>query len=236
MERELLLEKYLMNELNEAELLQFKALVESDEDFKDEVEIRSVLYGDYKTEIKKELLKNRPSDAQEKRPAKIRQLFRPLASIAALLLLGIVGILFFQLNNNTADLKNLTSQYLDEPLPSVSFIREGTAEAVLIAYQNREYDFATQLFEKIENPANQLCLYAGLSYLYKNPRESQKAIGNFQKVIQPPNNYTNRALWYISLSHLDLNQKEEAKKYLSQIKETSTNYKKATKLLAKINQ
>lgn len=239
MERELLLEKYLMNELNEAEWLQFKALVESDQDFKDEVEIRSVLYADYKTEIKKELLKNRPLELKEKEPTKIRQLFKPLISIAALVLLGIVGLLVFQLNNTTS-LKNLTSQYLAEPLPNITVLmgddnkNKLQAEAVLLAYQNKEYDFATQLFEKMENPANQLCFYAGLSYLYKKPRESQKAIVNFEKVIQSPNNFTEEALWYISLCYLDINQTEEAKKYLSQIKETSTNYQQAAKLLKKI--
>lgn len=240
MDRELLLEKYLMNELNDAEWHQLKTLIESDEDFKDEVEIRSVLFADYKTDLKKELLKNRPSLTLNGKP-KVRTLVRPVLSIAAVLLLGIMGLLLFQLNNST-DLSTLTSQYVNKTPPSPTIIRGANEsdnlnlKAAIEAYQNTQYDIAAGFFEKIEQPGNLEYFYLGLSYLYQTPRKTAKAIQSFEKVIETPNNYTEDAMWYISLSNLLQNDNAEARNYLNQIKKTSANYESATRLLKKINQ
>ncbi len=239
MDREFLLEQYLMNELNDAEWHQFKTLIESDEDFKDEVEIRSILFADYKTDLKKELLKNRPV-VDEAKP-KIRTLLRPIFGIAALLLFGVLGLLLFQLNDSV-DLNTLTSQYISEAPPSPTTLmgeheRDNlNLKAAIEAYQNEQYDIAAGFFEKIEQPGNLEYFYLGLSYLYQNPRKNKKAIENFEKVIESPNNFTEDALWYISLSHLLQDNKIEARNYLNQIKKTSANYNNANRLLKKINQ
>jgi len=239
MDRELLLEKYLMNELNDAEWHQFKTLLESDEDFKDEVEIRSILYADYKTDLKKELLKNRPAFTGLKKP-KIRHMYRRVLSIAAIVLIGIAGLMLYQINSST-DFKNLAVEYLNEQPPGPTILMGPTdsdnqfRKAAIEAYQNEQYSEAAHFFEKIEQPGNLEYFYLGLSYLYQNPRVTQKAIENFKEVIETPNNFTEEALWYISLSYVLQNEKVEARNYLSQIKKTSTNYENATVLLKKIN-
>jgi len=240
MDRELLLEKYLMHELNDVEWHQFKTLLESDEDFKDEVEIRSVMYADYKTDLKKELLKNKPAlNASKNQVTKVRQLLKPVLSIAAVMVLGIAGLLLFQLSDNH-NLNTLTSQYINETPPSPTILMGNGdnqyLKAANEAYQNTQYKEAAQLFEKIKQPGNLEYFYLGLSYLYQNPRVTKKAIQNFEKVIEIPNNYTEEALWYIGLSHLLQNDKVEARSYLNQIKKTSTNYENANQLLKKINQ
>lgn len=242
MDRELLLEKYLMKDLNDAEWHQFKTMLDSDEDFKDEVEIRSVLYADYKTDLKKELLENRAKlKASVHQVSKVRKLLIPALSIAAIMVLGIASLFLFQLSNNK-DLNTLTSEYINElpPSPTILMGKNERDNQYLMAaneaYQNSQYIEAASFFEKIEQPGSLEHFYLGLSYLYQTPRLTQKAIQNFEKVIEIPNNFTEEALWYIGLSHLLQNDKAAARSYLIQIKRNSTNYENAAHLLKKITQ
>lgn len=242
MDKEILLEKYLMNELSDADTKQLQKLVETDEEFKEELEIRSVLLADYKTDIKKELVKNLPrAKTQVDNPsAKIRNLIRPVLSIAAILVLGLLGLWFFQ--NNKPNAIQLAIQSLNEQPPSITVLMDENTEtdtnwnAAVEAYQKQAYKIAAALFEKNSRKTAEYNFYLGLSYLNQKPPVIEKAIQPLKNVVETDSKFAEEANWYLSLAYVIENNYEDAQKYLEQIPAQSGYYAKAQKMLESISQ
>jgi len=242
MDREILLEKYLMNELSDAETKQLQKLIKTDEEFKEELEIRSVLLADYKTDIKKELVKNlAQAKTQVNTPStKIRSLIRPVLSIAAILVLGLFGLWFFQ--NNQLDARQLAIQSLNEQPPSITVLMDKNIEtdtnwnAAVEAYQKQAYKIAATLFEKSSRNTAEHNFYLGLSYINQKPPVIAKAIQPLKNVVETNSKFAEEANWYLSLAYVMENNYEDAQKYLEQIPAQSGYYAKAQKMLESINQ
>lgn len=248
MDREILLEKYLMNELSDEEAKQLKKIIETDEAFKEEVEIRSVLYADYKTDIKKELIKNLATTKaaipqlpeQSTSSTKIYKLLRPVLSIAAILAIGIMGLWFFQ--NNQPNISQLAMESLKEQPPGITVLMDENTNtdanwnAAVEAYQKKEYKIAATLLEQSVTKTSKHNFYLGLSYLHQQPIIAEKAIEYLKKVVETNSQFTEEANWYLSLAYAINNNAAEAQKYLEQIPNESGYYAKAQKMLESINQ
>ncbi len=232
-----LIEKYLYKELSEAEIQEFEQRMESDTDFADEVELRSVIFAKAKSDFKQQL-KAAHQKAQEnpatKPSAKITPLYY-LKRIAAVLILGVLAFLLYDklTKPNQADLVN---NYIAEThtAPTTLMGENDNAaawKAAKNAYQKGEYETTASEIEKITSPEPEQQFYLALAHLYN--KNYDKSIAQFESIIQQNNiNYAPSSKWYISLAYLKNNQAEQAKKYLQQIvKDKSWKHQEAQKLL-----
>jgi len=225
-----LIEKYLYKELSEAEMQEFEQRLDSDAEFADEVQLRSVIFAKTKSDFKQQL-KAAHQKAQEnpipKSSAKRTPLYY-LKRIAAVLILGVIAFLL----SRPPSVDDYITQIHDAPSTSKGENDDAAAwKAAKDAYQKSDYKATAREIEKIKSPKTEQQFYLALAHLYNENYD--KSITQFESIIQKNNvNYAPSSRWYISLAHLKNNQKEQAKKYLQQIvKDKSWNYKKARKLL-----
>lgn len=243
MEKEILLEKYLMNELTDEELLQLQKLVDNDEEFKEELEIRSVLFADYKTDVKQELIKNIPSAKKQTvtLSTKIYKLVRPALSIAAILVLGLLGLWFFQ-KNNQPNYQQVAMQSLNEAPPGIIVLMDENTNTdtnwneAVEAYQKKEYKIAAPLFEKSTSKTDERNFYLSLSYLHQNTPIAEKAIPLLTNIIETNSKFAEEANWYLGLAYLLENNPAQSQLFLKKIPRQSGYYKDAKKVLEQISQ
>lgn len=244
-----LIEKYLYKELSEAEIQEFEQRMESDTDFADEVELRSVIFAKTKYDFKQELKAARESASSDSKPDYLKW-------IVGLLILGIIAFLLYQhyfverpIKPPTIN-KDSTKDHIADanghgtyvggliaqkhPAPPTFAGENDDAEAwkaAKNAYKNGAYETTVREIEKITSPDTEQQFYLALAHLYDEKYD--KSITQFGPIIEQNNiNYSPTSKWYVSLAHLKNNQAEQAKEYLQQIvNDKSWKYKEAQKLL-----
>jgi len=232
-DKDILIEKYLYEDLSEVELQEFEQRLDSDTDFADEVQLRSVIFAKTKSDFKQQL-KAAHQKAQENPTPKIRPLYY-LKRIAAVLILGVLAFVLYRSagSSDTADMVALhITQTHDAPTTLMGENDEAAAwKAAKDAYQKGNYEATIREIEKIKSPKTEQQFYLGLAYLYN--KNYDKSTAQFESVIQQNNiNYSSTSKWYISLAYLKNKQLEVAKTYLQQIvKDKSWKQKEAQKLL-----
>ena len=235
-----LIEKYLYKELSEAEVQEFEQRMESDTDFADEVELRSVIFAKTKSDFKQQL-KAAHQKAEENpiiRPiVKLTPLYY-LKRIAAVLILGVFVFLLYRStgSSDTADMVTLhIAQTHTAPTTLLGENDNAVAwKAAKNAYQKGDYKATATEIEKITSPDTEQQFYLALAYLYN--KNYDKSIAKFESIIQQNNiNYSPTSKWYVSLAYLKNNQAAAAKKYLQEIvKDKSWKYQEAQNLLNKL--
>jgi len=231
-----LIEKYLYEELSEVEMQAFEQRLDSDAEFADEVQLRSVLFAKTKSDFKQQL-KVAHQKAQEnpgsKPPAKITPLYY-IKRIAAVLILGVFAFLLYH-SLGSSGATNLVDNHIAQTHDAPATLmgdNDNTAawKAARNAYRKGDYEVSIREIEKIAPLNNEQQFYLGLAYLYNGNYD--KSITQFEPIIQQNNiDYSPTSSWYISLAYLKNNQPEQAKKYLQQIQEGTWKYKEAQKLL-----
>lgn len=169
----------------------------------------------FNTELKQRL---QDEDQRMNRSLSIRRL-RYLSGIAAALMIGLISYIF--INRISPDPLKLYAEYY-QPYPNIHkpLTRlEDKSDDPYFLYETGKYpDAITVLNTLLEaNPADEAALfYTGI--IHMELRDFEKAAAQFAKLLaQQHGSYSRPALWYISLSYLQLEQTEKATEYLQQL-------------------
>lgn len=243
-----LIERYLNKELREAELNEFRDLLEKNPELKKEIE----LYAEINKALKeKDIMKFRmeleslhENSRKEFYRSKIMTLIKQrqyvitsvAASIVVLLIIG--GMLLFKGSSQDNKDDVFTSYY--QPEEAVTIVRSGetsdnmTLKNAMMEYQGENYENAIKLFS--QKPDNNLArFYMGLSYLEIG--KIDKAIDLFTSIIDHQENlFVEQAKWYLGLSYLKMDKTRQAEKVFKGIVNSDNIYKEdAKKILKNLN-
>ncbi len=102
------------------------------------------------------------------------------------------------------------------------------------AYDQKQFEEAEQLFNRIDNKDVNILFYLGNCYIATN--QPDKALPLFEVVKNDYNVFDEQAEWYIAVSYLKLEEREKAKETLNKIAASESSYKtKALLILEKLN-
>lgn len=151
----------------------------------------------------------------------------------------VLSVLFLTKNlNNSPD--KLYARYYKPADISMSFRSSGSVlnndlRSAMSLYDNRKYNEAINLFEKIlKEDASRvgLNLYSGISHM--EIKQYAEANASFKKVIdQKANAFVESATWYLGLCYLKTNDKDKAKEIFAGIANSGGYYKKDAKNILK---
>lgn len=235
MNREKLIEKYILNKLTTEEKAVFEELLKKDTDFKNEVKLHSNL----KEVIKKEdalNFRNLISDIEDNNTIKKRSYTKWLvaASIAVLF-----GLTYFLTENNKTSTNNLFTDYFEPYRNVIQPIERGNSQQdektiSFTAYENGEYEKAIELFTKLyTNTKESYYLFYKANALLKLEKAND-AVPLLLEHLKTKDTLTEKSQWYLALAYLKLNNKVEAKKVLKKvIADGKYKTKEASELLKK---
>jgi len=239
MDKERLFNKYLHGELGESEFNEFKAQLDTNVELRQELRIHEVMFEDRVKRIKNQLKSGTSTEKVHQlsnHSSNSIQWIRRLAAIF-IIALGALFVMKFFLNQ-PVEYKDLVSQYVSEKHlpPSVSMGENSDMDywqLAIEAYRNGEFEIAKDQLQKIETPTDEQKLYYGLSHMYAKTPEYTKALSILEMINENGDSIAqDEALWYSSLLHLVLNDKEKAKLGLKKIvNNQSWRFKDAEKLL-----
>ena len=118
---------------------------------------------------------------------------------------------------------------------NASFVERGSVvkelKAAQEAFNNKKYEEAVTLFEKIlvEYKRPEIEFYYGISLLEIDKTNEAEII--FKSLKNGKSVYNQKAIWYLALSKLKLNDFEACKSYLNEISKESEDFEKAQELL-----
>jgi len=239
MEKEILFKKYLHGELSEVEFAEFKTQLDSSEELRQELRIHEVMYDEradrIKEKLRSEISQKNVNHPNSKKVSSI-QWIRRLAAIFVLAFAAIFAMKFF-VNNEVKNI-DLANHYISEKHlpPSVKMgdnSKTDPWQLAIEAYRKGEYEIARDQLQLIENPTDEQSLYFGLSHMYGESPEYSKALSIMEMLNESEDSIAHEeALWYSSLLHLILDDKEKAKDGFHKIiSQKSWRFEEAEKLL-----
>jgi len=236
MNKETLIEKYLLDDLNKEEQSLLNKWVEEDPEFREELEARSILFASQRADWKKEMIEVKNQHAAKSSKAG--------NSFLRYLLIGfIIGalatLLWFMLKPNQPTNTNaMVKKHLEEPYvgpaiamgPSESNIWEEAKNA----YNQSDFESAIEEINKIENEENpEYKFYSALSHLYMDKPDASKAMLKLKYLTENENAFTEESHWFLALAYLKLKEDKLAKQTLNIIVEN--NFWKATEAKELLN-
>ena len=251
-QRRILLNNYLDRDLSDNEAADFAQLVETDEEFAEEVELVIIMNATYNTEKKKhwqELLAKQQSNATPVnssakvhaiKPARNRILLR----VAAVLFIGILSFVIYLNLNNSSTVPSIVQTELSSPYPAPVILMdsgstlETNRKAAIKAYQEQKYNLTIPLLETLitQQPENgEIHFYLALSHLYDASENYPRMFELFEKSQQLDPSFTEKVNWYKSLILIRQGKTNEATGLLKGIvQKKSWKYKSAKTLLGEI--
>ena len=236
-----LIEKYLSEELTPAEQLQFESLKQTDADFAEEVQMAAIVNADFNVQQKKHwksLLEKQNTLAKD---TPIRQLaprkksYNWIRSIAAVFVLGL-GLAMAWMFFSSPDMDTLASEQLVNIYKSPTVTMDGAKidshwKNAINAYQDGRFSIAVAAIEKSmeKTPENldEKHFYLGLSYMYEEVPDYQKAVTHLLKSkTMNAQRFAPQANWFLSLAYLKQGKTTKAKVLLQHIVDTN-GWKKA---------
>lgn len=242
-----LIEKYLNEELSANERSEFEQLQKSDADFAEEVQAAVVINADFniKQKMRWQGLLNEQGNETPVRRLAPRRSISWIRSIAAVFVLGI-GLSLAWLMFSSPDVSSLADNELMEiHVKPESFMNnqnvDSNWENAIAAYEEGQFSIAVAAIEKsIEKNTEKLdqkYFYLGLSYLYEDVPNYDKAISHLakSKKLNSSSLFAPKANWFMALAYLKQGKIKEAKALL-QILIDANIWKKeeATALLNKL--
>ena len=226
-----LIEKYLNEELNAKELQQFEQLQKTDSDFAEEVQVAVAINADFNVQQKlrwQSLLEEQGSS----RATPVRQLtprkssINWIRSIAAVFILGL-GLSMAWMLFSSPEMGELADAQLINVYnaPTVTMDTEeidSNWKNAIDAYKDGNFSVAVAAIEssieKNEERIDEKHFYLGLSYLYEDVPNLDKAITHLakSKEMNAPI-YAAQANWFMSLAYLKQGNKESAKALLQEV-------------------
>ncbi len=222
MEREMLLEKYIQGELTEKELLEFDALLNSDADFKGEVEFHTDLKRVAEAEDDddfREILSDFEAEARTEKPIERRFPTKWLVAASIALLAGLTYFFTMDLSVSTQD---LYAQNF-EPYRNVvhPVVRGEDAQdkktKAFAAYQIGKYEEALPLFTELyTTEKTPYYLFYRANALIQLNRAAE-AVPLLQEHLKTNDTLIKNSPWYLAMAYLQLDDKENAKKMLQEV-------------------
>lgn len=250
-----LIERYLDDELSEEELVMFSEKLDQDPNFnKLYFEMDQLLEGirrsakestvdeklaklEMALPVRKKIIKN---DSETPIINLWSIVMRNRIAVAAMLSLLIVSALVLTNINNGSSPETLFVEYY-QPFENQAGAKRSISDKekldyAMMEYDKGNYDEAIEIFEEIEIKDEnriQIWMYGGITYLELDKVE--KAIENFQNIIQTDSEYELEAKWYLSMCYLKTGEKAQAKPLLEEIKESGHgNFVEATDILIEL--
>ena len=155
------------------------------------------------------------------------------ASIAAVI--GMFG--YFTIHNKTVSNQELYAMYFTPHrnivVPIVRSETKTTQKTTAFQkYETGKYTEAITLFNQLTTKdsidTNTLNFYKGNAYL--ELKKPEKAIISFLKITNSDTNWQEERLWYLALASLNIDKKEDAKKYLTLLKSNNSKGFKANEI------
>lgn len=236
-DKDTFIDQFFNKELNQQELEEFQQMLDTDEEFRGEVQLRmalqkAVAQKEATERIQKDAIKRRlkelstesaQSAVDEKKPeAKVRNIGRWLTAIAAIGILLIIGYIGF--NDAQSGGQNLTADFYNnnyapydaditlKSIPSNTLIAELDK-----AYKSKDYNASISLTDSILNEIPQdaeILLIKGIALLEKDRLDEALAI--FDSISNDL--YKDEVNWYAAMVLLKQNKVTDAKLRLQQIK------------------
>jgi tetratricopeptide (TPR) repeat protein len=248
-----LIEKYLSEELSANERSEFEQLQRSDADFAEEVLVAITINADFnvKQKMRWQGLLNEQVSVVKETPIRklfLRRSISLVRGIAAVFILGL-GLSLAWLIFSNPDARNLADEQLMEIyVAPKAFMGENANtdfnwKNAVSAYRNGQFSVAVAAIESSmdigSEKLDEKYFYLGLSYLYEDVPNYEKAINHLakSKELNSSSLYAPKAHWFMALAYLKQGKVKEAKTMLQLvINENTTNWKKAeaTALLNKI--
>lgn len=246
-----LIEKYLNEELSASERTEFEALQKSDADFAEEVQVAVAINADFniKQKMRWQSLMNEHENVKETPVRKLtpRRSLGWIQSIAAVFILGL-GLSMAWLMFSSQDAGELADKELMEVyVKPEKFMKDLNTspnwESAIAAYDEGQFSVAVAAIERsIEKneKAGELDVkhfYLGLSYLYEDVPNYDKAISHLakSKELNSSSLFAPKPNWYMALAYLKQGKIKEAKALLQLvINANNWKQKEATALLNKL--
>ncbi|CAM1374081.1 tetratricopeptide repeat protein [Tenacibaculum xiamenense] len=262
LEEDILIERYLKNELDNKERTVFEERLKKDSEFNEKVSFEKELFSSFnenewnfhhdneedvkdlesyfeKKEVKElqQNIKSSFESIKKKNSPKIKRLYYVLAVAASIaLLLGV----FLNPFNPAPNSNELFAHYSSQELPTFVNRGDNSLDELVKAenyYKEKDYAKASEIFnnalEKGKASAN-VYIYSGLSYIQLGEQKKSEEI--FDSLINSDLIDAEKGYWYKALLYLKSNNAQEAKKELNYIvKNTLYNTQKARELLEKID-
>ncbi|WP_400071479.1 tol-pal system YbgF family protein [Zobellia russellii] len=242
MDNEELINGYFEGSLSEEQKREFDHLFETNTDFKTDFEFQEELKRALvKSERKqlKEILSNTNTPHEKEKSQVIR--LRPwLVAASVVLLAGISSWLIF-FNRPDIDSQQLYAsnfapyENVVHPIERGEQLKDLKTRA-FIAYENSEYTKAIELFQTLNKKNNDkyIIFYEAIALMQLNKHD--EAVPLFEDYIETNGELKERAIWYLALAYLKLDEIEECKEQLSLLAHKEGFKTKAAKnLLAELN-
>jgi hypothetical protein len=219
-----LIEAYLAGELQGEKLQSFEDQLSNDTELAQEValhqELQAALADQETIDLENSLLEIRQELDEETEKATVvplRSSSRWLIAASILVLIAAAAYLLWP-----GQEQNLYADFF-EPYPNYLTTRTDnqntTLGAAINAYQNQDYTTALGHFQELlaeDDERTDIRFYMGICQSELDQAEA--ALSSFEEVItQSDNTYAGPAKWYKALTHLKINQPEQAKSLLNQI-------------------
>lgn len=220
MERDNLLEKYLVGELSKEERQEFDTLLENDPDFKEEFEFqtdvkRAVISAEDEDFMK--MLSDFDSEATDEKP-QIKSF--PTKWLVAASIALLVGVTYFLTFNQSISTQELYAQNFEPYRNVVHPIVRGEEGADLktkafSAYQTGDYEKALPWFTELYTTEKEsyYLFYSANALIQLN--RAAEAIPLLQEHLKTKDKRTDKSNWYLSMAYLQLDDTENAKKMLN---------------------
>jgi TolA-binding protein len=236
------IERYLADEMSEAEKLWFQKELEGNEKLRNEVDLRKRTDNILK---EKEIISLRSKLSEiEKQRAAIAVTNKPerkaYARYAAVISVAVLIGFFIFMPGKKLTKDEIMSRYYKtyEPVTtqrSVTVNISSDFEQALEFYQTHDFANAAKYFSKVisEKPKD---MYSMLLYGISNfeERKFPEAESSFGRVISNNNNlYIDQAEWYLALCYINTNEKDRALGLLEKIREENGIYKNEAREIIK---
>ncbi len=210
MDQDLLIQKFLHNQLSEEQRQAFEQLIDENPDFAQEVECCIILHAKYKAEFKLQLKKQLRISVEDKLLDFVKQSSTSTTSNIQKKATRILEFCDNALNkiHHASLIVRSSSQPTDFDKATLAFKQENYQKVI---------DILEKTTSKLPNK-NEAKFYLGLSYLYLNTPNFVMAALYLEEILasqQLP--YKEEAQWYLSLTYLKMGQIKEAYQQLNEI-------------------
>ncbi len=231
-------EKYLKNELPQAEKELFEKRLIDEAQFNERFNLYKETSAklenkfdsktlDFKNNLKS-VSKNYFSESKKNKSRVIN--FKPFYySIAASVVIALGTWFMMQENPKYSDFNQHENAYFTERGSIIKNLRLAQE-----AFNEKKYKEAIRNFEIVlkDYDKPEIRFFYGISLLEEN--QFIEAESNFTNLHKGTSIYKDKSLWYLALTKLKQNQIKECKNYINQIPKDAEDYKKAQKLLNKL--
>ncbi|MFK8005009.1 MAG: tetratricopeptide repeat protein [Saprospiraceae bacterium] len=247
-EKYTLIEKYLAKEMQGEELENFETQLQTDHELKEELNLHQQVAETLKGEkvhqlrsVLNDVDKNWEAPSKKDSAKVVNFNFRRVLTIAAAFSLLIIGYQWFT-NSNLSSEELYAANFETYPmLLNQRSIEENPTDLVtynnaITFYNKKEFTQAEVAFEKLlQGQPDNISFQFYQANIFLASQNAAQAVPIFQKILEGNNPLIEeQTRWYLSLAHLQLNQKENAKALLEKIQSGQFKAKEAAKILTQL--